>query len=230
MAVKITRIVLARRIGVAAAVCALGAGAVVAPVALANPGDPGIPSWLPFVTERPDTDGDGLYDDDETGVYSTDPFRSDTDGDGSDDGQEVFDGTNPLAPDQDGRSDSDGDGLYDDDETDVYGTNPNNFDTDGDGTGDGSEVENGTNPRASDDITCPYGGQPVGGYCPTGVPQPTGVQPTFVPQPTGLQPTGIQPTGIRPTGIQPTGIASFAPAQHDLPPMEAAAPGATPRA
>ncbi len=46
-------------------------------------------------TERPDRDGDGLYDDDETDVYGTDPDNPDTDGDGSDDGQEVFDGTDP---------------------------------------------------------------------------------------------------------------------------------------
>lgn len=49
-------------------------------------------------TERPDRDGDGLYDDDETDVYFTDPDNPDTDGDGSDDGQEVFDGTDPNDP------------------------------------------------------------------------------------------------------------------------------------
>jgi hypothetical protein len=40
------------------------------------------------------------------------------------------------------RPDRDGDGLFDDDETSVYGTNPDAFDTDGDGTGDGEEVYN----------------------------------------------------------------------------------------
>ena len=40
------------------------------------------------------------------------------------------------------RSDRDGDGLYDDDETEVYGTNPDAYDTDGDGTGDGEEIYN----------------------------------------------------------------------------------------
>jgi hypothetical protein len=49
-------------------------------------------------TERPDSDNDGLYDDDETDVYFTDPDNPDTDGDGSDDGQEVFDGTDPNDP------------------------------------------------------------------------------------------------------------------------------------
>src|SRR4051812_44450786 len=34
-------------------------------------------------------------------------------------------------------TDSDGDGLYDADETNVYGTNPSAYDSDGDGSGDG---------------------------------------------------------------------------------------------
>ncbi len=36
--------------------------------------------------------------------------------------------------------DTDGDGMPDDDETDIYGTDPNNADTDGDGISDGDEV------------------------------------------------------------------------------------------
>jgi len=51
------------------------------------------------------------------------------------------------------RSDRDGDGLYDDDETNVYGTNPDVYDTDGDGVGDGEEVYLGTDP-----LTAPGGG------------------------------------------------------------------------
>src|SRR5690349_19356025 len=47
---------------------------------------------------RTDSDGDGLFDDDEVNVYGTDPNNPDTDGDGIDDGQEVFNGTNPLDP------------------------------------------------------------------------------------------------------------------------------------
>ena len=46
--------------------------------------------------QRPDGDGDGLFDDDEDLVYGTNPFVYDTDGDGSGDGQEVYDGTDPL--------------------------------------------------------------------------------------------------------------------------------------
>jgi hypothetical protein len=36
--------------------------------------------------------------------------------------------------------DTDGDGMSDDDETDIYGTDPNNADTDGDGINDGDEL------------------------------------------------------------------------------------------
>ncbi|MFN8674874.1 MAG: hypothetical protein U0Z70_00725 [Thermomicrobiales bacterium] len=46
--------------------------------------------------QRLDRDGDGLYDDDEFTIYGTNPDRFDTDGDGVGDGQEVFDGTDPL--------------------------------------------------------------------------------------------------------------------------------------
>ncbi len=42
--------------------------------------------------------------------------------------------------------DTDGDGLADTQETDVWGTDPNNPDTDGDGYGDGDEILNGYDP------------------------------------------------------------------------------------
>ena len=45
-----------------------------------------------------DTDQDGLFDDDETNVYGTNPKKADSDGDGRDDGQEVFDTTDPNNP------------------------------------------------------------------------------------------------------------------------------------
>jgi hypothetical protein len=45
-----------------------------------------------------DRDSDGLSDADETSIYGTDPGVADADGDGPDDGQEVFDGTDPLDP------------------------------------------------------------------------------------------------------------------------------------
>jgi hypothetical protein len=98
---------------------------------------------------RADSDGDGLYDDDEVSVYGTNPAIYDTDGDGSGDGEEVYYGSDPrTAGGSSGTAgvDSDGDGLFDTDETSVYGTNPSVYDTDGDGVSDGAEVYNGTNP------------------------------------------------------------------------------------
>jgi hypothetical protein len=56
-------------------------------------GTGGAPVW-----ERPDSDGDGLYDDDELEVYGTDPAWWDTDGDGAGDGEEVYYGSGPLDP------------------------------------------------------------------------------------------------------------------------------------
>jgi hypothetical protein len=50
------------------------------------------------------------------------------------------------------QADRDQDGLYDDDEGQVYGTNPDISDTDGDGVGDGEEVYYGRNPVASDGL------------------------------------------------------------------------------
>jgi hypothetical protein len=44
---------------------------------------------------RKDSDHDGLSDWEEINVYGTDPFDPDTDGDGMDDGEEVFLGRNP---------------------------------------------------------------------------------------------------------------------------------------
>src|SRR3954451_9410964 len=58
-----------------------------------------------------------------------------------------------LAPVAAQRFDSDGDGLYDDDESGVYGTNLAVYDTDGDGNGDGEEVCYGTNPLDSASYT-----------------------------------------------------------------------------
>lgn len=108
-------------------------------------------SFTPVVSaDALDTDGDGLFDQDEISVYFTNPQLADTDGDGTSDGEEVYFGTDPLIANAAAtRADSDGDGLYDDDEQQIYGTDPANPDTDGDGVSDGTEVYGGTDPRAA---------------------------------------------------------------------------------
>lgn len=42
--------------------------------------------------------------------------------------------------------------MFDKDEEGVYGTDPNNPDTDGDEVGDGQEVENGTDPLGEEPV------------------------------------------------------------------------------
>lgn len=125
---------------------------------------------------RVDSDGDGLYDDDEWNIYGTDAGARDSDGDGAGDGEEVYFGTDPLAPPPTGGAggsaapctycdngigdqtcdacrvavDGDGDGLTDEDER-TYGTDPSRADTDGDTLSDGKEVSvTGTDPLRAD--------------------------------------------------------------------------------
>src|SRR5688572_2747474 len=74
-----------------------------------------------------DTDGDGLFDNDEP-TYGTDPDLYDTDGDGFGDNQEVITGSDPLDPaivpaNGEPGVDTDGDLLTDEQEADL-GTNP----------------------------------------------------------------------------------------------------------
>jgi hypothetical protein len=117
--------------------------------------------------EDRDTDKDGLNDGNEVQNVHSNPLSKDTDGDGFSDYAEYVDAhdrLDPLRPDpkeapvepppQDqgggqgqGRPDKDKDGLFDDDETQVYGTNPNKADTDGDGRDDGQEVFDNTDPN-----------------------------------------------------------------------------------
>lgn len=98
-----------------------------------------------------DTDMDGLGDNNEVGI-GTDPGNPDTDGDGALDGQEVNGGYNPTDPASHPVVDSDLDGLEDNVELNIYGTNPNNPDTDSDGIFDGYEVSNGLNPLVVNDM------------------------------------------------------------------------------
>lgn len=62
-------------------------------MALANPAT--------YPIERSDGDQDGLFDDDKANVYNTDPNNPDTDGDGAEDGEEVFYEIDPLVAEDD---------------------------------------------------------------------------------------------------------------------------------
>ncbi|MBX3044340.1 MAG: OmpA family protein [Candidatus Kapabacteria bacterium] len=72
-------------------------------------------------------------------------FSPDSDGDGLTDDEERLLGTDPNNPD------TDGDGLLDGEEVKKYKTDPLNPDTDGGGVNDGIEVRNGANPLDPDD-------------------------------------------------------------------------------
>jgi hypothetical protein len=101
-------------------------------------------SWKAFysiglgtVSSTENSDGDGLFDDQEF-TLSTNPILSDTDDDGLSDSYEVnTSSTNPLD------NDSDNDGLLDGAEV---ATDPNDGDTDDDGYLDGAEITAGSNP------------------------------------------------------------------------------------
>ena len=95
----------------------------------------------------PDSDADGLSDDEEAAL-GTNPNNPDSDGDGLPDGYEVAQGLNPLLA-ADGAGDTDGDGLTARQEFE-FGTDRNNPDTDADGLGDGAEVAAGTDPLRPD--------------------------------------------------------------------------------
>lgn len=87
-----------------------------------------------------DADSDGLLNTNET-IAGSDPWDSDSDGDGLLDGEEVY--TYSTSPTN---TDSDADGLLDGDEVSNHGTDPADADTDGDGMGDKWELDNGLDP------------------------------------------------------------------------------------
>lgn len=99
---------------------------------------------IPASAQTVDSDGDGLFDEDEIAL-GTDPARYDTDGDGFGDNLEVVSGTDPLDPNsvppgEPGATlDDDGDLLSNGEEQNL-GTDPNDADTDDDGISDFGEL------------------------------------------------------------------------------------------
>lgn len=96
---------------------------------------------------KTDTDGDGLSDSEEVVVYRTNPLVADTDGDGIPDGVEVSVGTDPRSVD------TDADGMPDGWEA-YYDLNPlvddSALDLDNGGLSNYSEYAAGTNPAEAD--------------------------------------------------------------------------------
>ena len=83
-----------------------------------------------------DTDGDGLWDDQEVNSVGSSPLSKDTDEDGVPDAVEVNYGTNTTL------ADTDGDNLRDAAEINDYSTDPLDSDSDDDGLSDGHEANN----------------------------------------------------------------------------------------
>lgn len=103
-----------------------------------------------------DTDEDGIPDFMEMQLFLTDPFKKDSDENGTDDGyedadedgltnlQEIAISLNPVL------KDTDGDGLTDGDELNKYSTNPFDPDSDKDGATDKWELDNGYDPKVAE--------------------------------------------------------------------------------
>jgi hypothetical protein len=100
-----------------------------------------------------DSDQDGISDQDETQIYRTDSQKSDTDGDGFTDGEELKNGYSPYDAKKALKlenGDADKDGLSDRMELN-FRANPVVADTDGDGFTDGEEIRNGFDPTKANE-------------------------------------------------------------------------------
>ena len=94
--------------------------------------------------ERPDSDGDGIPDDEDSCPNTPQGTEVDESG--------CPTPTTPVTPTTTPTEDSDNDGLTDGQEATV-GTNPNNPDTDGDSINDGDEITSGTDPLNPSDVS-----------------------------------------------------------------------------
>ena len=112
-----------------------------------------------------DTDEDGLTDGQET-AFGTDPLLPDSDADGVSDNDEIdLYGTDALDPD------TDGDGLDDAEELLAGGTNPLLDDTDGDDVSDSEEIAAGSDPV--DAVSVPATPTPIPTSTPEPTSEPT---------------------------------------------------------
>lgn len=94
--------------------------------------------------DKTDSDGDGISDGQEVNTYHTNPIKSDSDDDGLDDAYEILIHSDPNS------RDSDSDGVSDGDEVNIYNTDPLKSDSDGDGLNDKYEITNGLDPNNMD--------------------------------------------------------------------------------
>ncbi|MEM1331324.1 MAG: hypothetical protein AAGG07_12265 [Planctomycetota bacterium] len=106
--------------------------------------DDGVLDRDEYVYRLEDSDKDGVGDLFEL-FFGTDPLLVDSDRDGASDGEEIRFGTSPTdgiirMPAIGAGTDTDGDGIADSAESRVYGSDPENRDSDGDGLDDGNEV------------------------------------------------------------------------------------------
>ncbi len=98
----------------------------------------------------PDADRDGVPDADEVELYFTNPYNSDTDGDGYNDWQELNSGYSPWSKTNEKmeNTDFDGDGVTDRQEI-SWKLNPTEKDTDKDGKTDKEEMDSGYDPKSA---------------------------------------------------------------------------------
>jgi len=142
-----------------------------------TPGDRDMGIGPAACTTMTDSDGDGLYDEYETGDTDgdgiPDAMDTDSDADGISDAEESGGTSGCRARNTDGDgfpdfrdNDSDDDGLSDREEVETYNTDPIIADSDGDGFTDAAEVATGHDPRdategiPADDyyVVLPFGG------------------------------------------------------------------------
>lgn len=117
----------------------------------ARAADPAQAPLRPAPLALADTDGDGVPNVWESGVFNTDPDKRDTDGDGFDDWTEITNEYQPAGKEKGKIRDADADGLTDRFEL-LFGSDPGNTDTDGDGITDGVEVASGYSPVSTSTV------------------------------------------------------------------------------